>query len=167
MFHPDTYEENFTWKTAEITLQHFPKENEMYIVSFSNNTSDQKDKGNGKKLLCYAIRTLLKKYKFNIVTLHPTSNCRMDVPGKYPKENPQAKLEDYYRTKYGFEKVNRSSQMGATPETILKHCEGGGTRKNKRRRRQYGRKGKIPTVRGSRTTSQVSIRGSRGRYDLR
>ena len=96
--------------------------------------------GNGKILLCYAIRFLKEKgFKFETITLEAGPDMgrdteRFDVKSR--KGDAVAKLERYYKTQYGFEENPDYGTMTASTATVLAHCSKGGTRKQKRRHRR-------------------------------
>jgi hypothetical protein len=118
----------FKWKEASAKLSYHPDFKKLVLTDFHN---APEDKGNGKKLLCYALTFLQKKGDdINEIDVYPVSIGR----GKDGK----AKLEAYY-AKYGFRKNPGNSSMTASFNTVIEHCKKSGGRIRSTRRRLGGR----------------------------
>ena len=114
------------------------KDTKIEITLFMNNANP----GDGKKLLCYAIRFLKEKgYLFESIMVDPDAGVAACVD-RISAKSSQEDLEAYY-AKYGFQKKSDGT-MTASADTVIAHCKSGGRIRSTRRRlggRLYRKRG--------------------------
>ena len=121
-----------------VKLKGVQEDTKIEITLFMNNAKP----GDGKKLLCYAIRFLKEKgYLFESIMVDPDAAVG-SFTDRFIAKSSQETLERYY-AKYGFQKKSDGT-MTASADTVIAHCKSGGRIRSTRRRlggRLYRKRG--------------------------
>jgi len=134
---------DFYFSSCVLTTVHSIDYNFLDIHSF---ICDGAQKGDGKKMMCYALGYLKQTKGLNNATevnLTPIAETSDDLKTKRPEtgespEQKQAKLEAYYMGVYGFQKSPGSRKLHSTLGAIIVKCyppPSGSSRKKTKRRK--------------------------------
>lgn len=141
---------DFYYSSCILTTVYSSKDNFLDIDFF---ICDGGEKGDGKKMMCYAMAYLKERGGLNDATIvqltaaagvaNTLKNKRVEKPDVRTLKERQAQLEAYYITNYGFQKSDpedpRSQKLYSTLGAIVVKCypppASGSSRRKTRRRK--------------------------------